>query len=112
MCGVGGILYKKIGNQGTSPVGKDLVKMLESMTHRGQDSSGFTVVGEDIDGDLVLRIWTDDPAQAADVLSMAEEALQKAGGVVRTRSAWGQFLRLTIDYELSLIHISEPTRPY
>ena len=30
MCGVGGILYKKIGNQGTSPVGKDLVKMLES----------------------------------------------------------------------------------
>ncbi len=107
MCGVGGILYKKIGNQGTSPLGKDLVKMLESMTHRGQDSSGFTVVGEDIDGDLVVRIWTDDPAQAADVLSMAEEVLQKAGGVVRTRNACGQFLRLTIDYEGEIPALAE-----
>jgi hypothetical protein len=105
MCGVGGILYKKIGNQGTSPVGKDLVKMLESMTHRGHDSSGFTVVGGDIDGDLVIRIWTDDPAP--DVLSMADEALQNAGGVVRTRSAWGQFLRLTIDYEGEIPALAE-----
>ena len=107
MCGVGGILYKKIENHGTSPVGKDLVKMLESMTHRGHDSSGFTVVGGDIDGDLVIRIWTDDPAPAPDVLSMAEEALQKAGGVVRTRSAWGQFLRLTIDYEGEIPALAE-----
>jgi len=107
MCGVGGILYKKIGNQGTSPVGKDLVKMLESMTHRGQDSSGFTVVGEDIDGDLVIRIWTDEPAQAADVLTRAQEVVREAGGVVRTHSALGQFLRLTINYEGEIPALAE-----
>ncbi len=107
MCGVGGILYKKSGYQGKSPVGRDLVNMLESMTHRGQDSSGFTVVGEDIDGDLVIRIWTDDPAHAADVMSMSEDALQKAGGVVRTRSAWGQFLRLTVNYEGEIPALAE-----
>ena len=107
MCGVGGILYKKGGYQGKSPVGRDLVKMLESMTHRGQDSSGFTVVGEDIDGDLVIRIWTDDQAHAADVMSMSEDALQKAGGVVRTRSACGQFLRLTVNYEGEILALAE-----
>ena len=107
MCGVGGILYKKSGSQGQAPIGENLVKMLEAMTHRGKDSSGFTVVGEDIDGDLVIRIWTDDPAQAADVFSRAQEAVQTAGGVVRTHSALGQFLRLTINYEGEISALAE-----
>ncbi len=107
MCGVGGILYKNSGSTGQAPVGEDLVKMLESMTHRGKDSSGFTVVGEDIDGDLVIRIWTDDPAQAADVSSRAQEAVRKAGGVVRTHSLLGQFLRLTINYEGEIPALAE-----
>ena len=99
MCGVGGILYKRIGSTGQAPIGEDLVKMLESMTHRGKDSSGFTIVGEEIDGDLVIRIWTQDADQAADVLSRAQEAVQKAGGVVRTYSYSGRFLRLTVNFE-------------
>ena len=99
MCGVGGILYKRIGSTGQAPIGEDLVKMLESMTHRGKDSSGFTIVGEEFDGDLVIRIWTQDADQAADVLSRAQEAVQKAGGVVRTYSYSGRFLRLTVNFE-------------
>jgi len=99
MCGVGGILYKRIGSTGQAPIGEDLVKMLESMTHRGKDSSGFTIVGEEIDGDLVIRIWTQDADQAADVLSRAQEAVQRAGGVVRTYSYSGRFLRLTVNFE-------------
>ena len=107
MCGVGGILYKKSVSQGQAPIGEDLVKMLESMTHRGKDSSGFTVVGQDIDGDLVIRIWTDDPAQAEDVWSRAKEAVQTAGGVVITHSALGQFLRLTVNYEGDIPALAE-----
>ena len=99
MCGVSGILYKHSVTPGKAPIGEDLVKMLESMTHRGKDSTGLTIVGEDIDGDLVIRIWTDDGAHAADVLSRAEETVLRTGGVVRTRRAWGQFLRLTVNYE-------------
>ena len=60
MCGVSGILYKKATGSGFGPVGDDLVKMLESMTHRGKDSSGITIAGEDLAGDLVIRIWTGD----------------------------------------------------
>ena len=99
MCGVSGILYKNSRIQGSAPVGDDLVNMLESMTHRGKDSSGITVVGEDLEGDLIIRIWTREEAQVADVLARAEETVVRTGGVVRSKRTWGQFLRLTINYE-------------
>ena len=107
MCGVSGILYKHSGTPGQAPIGEDLVKMLESMTHRGKDSTGLTVVGEDIEGDLVIRIWTDDVPHTADVLSRAEETVLRTGGVVRTRRAWGQFLRLTVNYEGEIPALAE-----
>ena len=107
MCGVGGILYKKIGSIGKAPIGENLVKMLESMTHRGKDSSGFTIVGEEIDGDLVIRVWTTTADQAANVLSRAQETVQKSGGVVVTHGIWGQFLRLTANYEGDIPALAE-----
>ena len=99
MCGVTGILYKNSRNQGLAPIGEDLVKMLEALTHRGKDSSGLTVVGEDVEGDLVIRIWTEDADQGEDVLARVEETVAQAGGVVNSRRAWGRFLRLTVNYE-------------
>ena len=99
MCGVSGILYKKSESLGAAPIGKDLIRMLETLTHRGKDSSGVTVVGEDIEGDLVIRIWTDEASQVPSVLTRAEETVAQAGGVVRSRGTWGQFLRLTVNYE-------------
>ena len=107
MCGVSGILYKNSDAGGSFPVGQDLVKMLESMTHRGKDSSGITVVGEDLDGDLVIRIWTDDASRAEDVLARAEETVVRAGGVVGSRRSWGQFLRLIINYEGEIPDLAE-----
>ena len=107
MCGVSGILYKNSGTLGLAPVGEDLVKMLESMTHRGKDSSGITVVGEDLEADLVVRIWTDNTSHASDVLARAEETVLRAGGVVKSRQVWGQFLRLTINYEGEVPSLTE-----
>ena len=107
MCGVSGILYKNSGAQNLAPIGEDLVKMLESMTHRGKDSSGITVVGEDPDGDLIIRIWTDDASQGPEVLDRVEETLLRAGGVIRSRRTWGQFFRLTINYEGEIPSLAE-----
>jgi asparagine synthetase B (glutamine-hydrolysing) len=45
MCGISGIIYKLDFSKDIFPVGSDLVKMLESMTHRGRDFSGVTVSG-------------------------------------------------------------------
>ena len=107
MCGLSGILYKNSGALSLAPVGEDLVKMLESMTHRGKDSSGITVVGEDLDADLVLRIWTESTSDTTDVLARAEETVLRAGGVVKSRQVWGQFLRLTINYEGEIPSLAE-----
>ena len=107
MCGVSGILYKSSGAHNLAPIGEDLVKMLESMTHRGKDSSGITVVGEDPNGDLIIRVWTDDGPQAPEVLARVEETVLRAGGVIRSRNSWGQFFRLTINYEGDIPSLAE-----
>ena len=92
-------MYKNSGVHGPAPIGEDLVKMLESMTHRGKDSSGVTVAGESMEDDLIIRIWTDDEAHSQDVLARSEEAVLRAGGVIGSRNSWGEFLRLTVNYE-------------
>ncbi len=100
MCGVSGILHKSGASaSGLSPVGDQLIRMLEPMTHRGRDSSGVTIVGEDLEGDLVVRVWTGSAREAADVLGRAEETVRQAGGVVCSSTVNGQFLRLVVNYE-------------
>ena len=49
MCGISGIMYMNSGRNGVADVGSDLVKMLDALAHRGRDSTGFTVVGEQLD---------------------------------------------------------------
>ena len=67
MCGISGIMYMNSGRNGVADVGSDLVKMLDALAHRGRDSTGFTVVGEQLDEDLIVRLWTED-VDAADLV--------------------------------------------
>ena len=100
MCGVSGILHKSCSSAtGLSPVGEQLVQMLEPMTHRGRDSSGVTIVGEDLEGDLVVRLWTGNIREAADVLGRAGDTVRRMGGVVCSSRQNGQFLRLVVNFE-------------
>ena len=100
MCGVSGILHKSwASGAGLAPVGEQLIRMLEPLTHRGRDSSGVTIVGEQPEGDLVVRIWTGSEREAADVLARAEETVRWVGGVVCSSRHSGQFLRLVVNYE-------------
>ena len=107
MCGISGIMYKKSRSQGLAPIGEDLVKMLESLTHRGKDSSGVTVSGEDGEGALIVRIWTDDADRAADVLARSEEAVHRVGGVITSKAARDEYLRLTVNYEGDVSSLAE-----
>jgi methylamine---glutamate N-methyltransferase subunit A len=43
MCGIAGIIYRN-GNGGR-PLGADMTRMLQSMKHRGPDSTGFALYG-------------------------------------------------------------------
>ena len=100
---------RNLGSQGLAPIGEDLVKMLESMVHRGRDSSGVTVAGEDLEEDLIVRLWTEDPARAEDVLARSEEAILRGGGVIKSKGTWDQFLRLTVNYEGEIPRLPNPS---
>ena len=99
MCGVSGILHKSRVSGELAPVGDQLIRMLEPLTHRGRDSSGVTIVGEEPEGDLLVRIWTDSPREAVEVLGLAEDTVRWVGGVVCSSRHTGQFLRLAVNYE-------------
>ena len=107
MCGISGIMYMNSERNGVANVGSDLVKMLDALAHRGRDSTGFTVVGEQLDEDLIVRLWTEDTDAADVVLSRVEEAIGRVGGVVVTTRSWGGFFRLTVNYEGEVSQLAE-----
>jgi glutamate synthase domain-containing protein 1 len=43
MCGIAGVIYKNHG--GENSVGQDITRMLQSMKHRGPDSTGYALYG-------------------------------------------------------------------
>jgi glutamate synthase domain-containing protein 1 len=51
MCGIAGIIY----SDGTRDVGRDMTRMLQSMKHRGPDSTGYALYGPAKDGLVVMR---------------------------------------------------------
>ena len=51
MCGIAGIIHR--GK--TANIGGEMTAMLQSMKHRGPDSTGYSVYGRPGDGELVLR---------------------------------------------------------
>jgi glutamate synthase domain-containing protein 1 len=51
MCGIAGIIYR----EGAHEVGLDMTRMLQSMKHRGPDSTGYALYGAPQDGLVVMR---------------------------------------------------------
>ena len=52
MCGIAGLIHR--GK--TSDVGAEMTAMLQALKHRGPDSTGFALYGEEPQpGDLVMR---------------------------------------------------------
>src|SRR5262245_39872761 len=51
MCGIAGIIYR----DGSHPIGREMTRMLQSMKHRGPDSTGYALYGQPANGGLVMR---------------------------------------------------------
>ncbi len=62
MCGIAGIIYR---NGGEHDVGTDMTRMLQSMKHRGPDSTGFALYSVPT-GDYVMRYTLADAGEARD----------------------------------------------
>lgn len=99
MCGISGIMHKHAGASGLAPIGEELVRMLDAMKHRGIDSTGITVAGEDSKSDLIVRIWSDPEDDYRARFRAVEESVIEKGGVVKNRQSTDEFLRLNVNYE-------------
>jgi glutamate synthase domain-containing protein 1 len=53
VCGIAGIIYRN-GNGSAHEVGRDMTRMLQSMKHRGPDSTGYALYGQPSDS-IVMR---------------------------------------------------------
>jgi glutamate synthase domain-containing protein 1 len=80
MCGIAGIIYR--GRSGD--VGRDMARMLQSMRHRGPDSTGYALYGEPSDL-LVMRFKLADPTDHRDF--DFTERLERNRGEVEARLA-------------------------
>ncbi len=45
MCGIAGLLYRDGSMNGAHRIGRDMTRMLQSMKHRGPDSTGYALYG-------------------------------------------------------------------
>ena len=61
MCGIAGIIHKQAG-KGVD-IGEQMTSMLQALKHRGPDSTGYAMYGED-DGNQIMRFKV---AEAADL---------------------------------------------
>jgi methylamine---glutamate N-methyltransferase subunit A len=52
MCGIAGIIYR---DGEAHPIGDEMTRMLQSMKHRGPDSTGYALYGAAENGGLVMR---------------------------------------------------------
>ena len=98
MCGVSGIFHKKATPGRPAPIGRDLVRMLDSLAHRGRDSTGFTVAGESMEADLIVRLRADG-ASPEETATRVKDAVSRLGAVVVSLDAQGDFIRLFLNYE-------------
>jgi glutamate synthase domain-containing protein 1 len=52
VCGIAGIIYR---DGAAHPIGDEMTRMLQSMKHRGPDSTGYALYGTPENGGLVMR---------------------------------------------------------
>ncbi len=104
MCGIAGIIYKN--GDGAHRVGRDMTRMLQSMKHRGPDSTGFALYRAPTQ-DLIMRVkLADGPNNGgldfADTLRRRREEVQARLRTAGARIASVQEVnQYTISVELS-----------
>tara|TARA_B100000686_G_scaffold224913_1_gene232069 strand:- start:3216 stop:4136 length:921 start_codon:yes stop_codon:yes gene_type:complete len=75
MCGIAGIMFKS-GDAGKE-TGTALIDMLGCIQHRGPDSTGFALYGDDHTGELKLRFHLNAGKNSNDTIDLIKAALKQ-----------------------------------
>jgi len=104
MCGIAGIIHRG----GEADVGAEMTAMLQSMKHRGPDSTGFALYGRP-SNDIIMRIKLADPNSVGTIgfserverhKMELESRLGKAGGTLEKLDGLTEYAyRAVLDYD-------------
>jgi len=79
MCGIAGLIHRG----GTGDVGKEMTAMLQSLKHRGPDSTGYALYGKPHGHELVVRFKLAEQAEAAKGFDIQAQLKQRRAEVDR-----------------------------
>jgi glutamate synthase domain-containing protein 1 len=88
MCGIAGIIYR----DGSHDIGRDMTRMLQSMKHRGPDSTGYALYGPPNDGLAIMRYTLADSNTPRD-FEFDERLERHQGRVLQRLKAAGADIR-------------------
>ena len=77
MCGIAGLIHR----DGTSDVGTEMTAMLQSLKHRGPDSTGFAIYGTPQPDQYVMRFKVAEQEDMASGFQIHQEVLDRKAAV-------------------------------
>ena len=86
MCGIVGLIHLN----GSSNVGGKMTSMLQSLKHRGPDSTGYAVYGESNPGDYIMRLKVaeaEDMNRGRGIHDVLEERIAKVDAILAEHGA-------------------------
>jgi len=100
MCGIAGILFKHMDVD--RDTGKALIDMLDGCQHRGPDSTGFALYGEEHKGELKLRFYVGTGNEAGDAIGRLKEIFAQHKAEIVDDAQIGSAYRATVKFSGNL----------
>ena len=79
MCGLAGLIHRN----GAADIGREMTRMLQSLRHRGPDSTGYALYGEGEDDALVMRVKFAEQADLGSGFHIHSEISERKGEMRR-----------------------------
>jgi glutamate synthase domain-containing protein 1 len=108
MCGIAGLIYRNGTDAGGHRIGSDMTRMLQSMKHRGPDSTGYALYRPPAEG-YVMRVKLADTSTARDFdlpqrlardRRLVEERMRELGArIASVEGEHAEGLSVTFDYD-------------
>jgi len=100
MCGIAGVLFKQPGSH---EIGKTLIEMLDGCQHRGPDSTGFALYGEDKDLLQLRFIVPTESAARADAIDNIKTLLARHDASIESEQSIGCSYQIAVDFDGDLL---------
>ncbi len=114
MCGIVGIIHRGA----TGNIGGEMSSMLQSLRHRGPDSTGFAVYGVPTSGELVMRFKLAEQEETRQGFAIVDKLVERraevdrriaslGGEIVSAEEATDYALRYRIKYDGDLMRFAD-----